>query len=150
MPKVNKIEYNCVRRIKFMRWFVYALMSMLFFGFASYFRKMGVSGNNTVITFLILENIFTAIWGIVYILTQHNQNMPNLIHPFGSSILVFLALLTWYIALSMGPVSTIGVIVSANALVGVLIGITVFKEQLSLLNMVGALLVIVGIALLKI
>lgn len=75
--------------------------------------------------------------------------MPDLIYPVGSSILVFLALFAGYTALSTGPVSTINVIISANALVSVLIGLTIFNEHMSLLNMIGAVLVVAGIALLK-
>jgi uncharacterized membrane protein len=134
-----------------MTWLLYALLSGLFIGFASFFRKMSTKSSGSLGGFVI-EGLVYGVLALLFFLVQQNKS-TLIAHPLYSTlsaIALFLGAFFLYKAFSAGALSLTNVLYLAVSLsVVLLISFVFLRESLSFKQMMGIAAGILAIFLLK-
>lgn len=138
-----------------MQAFTFALLTMIFWGLAPVFAKIGLIRTDPFTGLALRTFVVSGIILLYGILTGKLGGLAQL--DFRSAVFlagegIFASLLghyAYYYALKLGEVSRITPIVSAFPLVAVAAGLLFFGERISWQKITGALLILGGIMLLK-
>lgn len=133
-------------------WVAFAIISMLFAGVTSVIAKMGLTGISsemgiavrTAFVFVIIL-IFAALTvpgGEFSQLTRENIFWLGL-----SGVTTSFSWIFYYKAIKDGEVSTVALIDKGSIIVAVLLAVVVLKETLSLRTIIGAIVMLTGLAI---
>jgi len=135
--------------------FTFALLTMVFWGLAPVFAKIGLIKTDPFIGLALRTFVVSGIILLYGVLTGKFGGLAQI--DFRSAAFlagegIFASLLghlAYYHALKLGEVSRITPIISAFPLVAVAVGLLFFGERISWQKITGALLILCGIILLK-
>lgn len=134
--------------------YILALVGMVCWGISPIFAKLGLKDVNPLVG-LSIRTIFTAIVVTVWIIL--NGSVGEIKAIPGRSILLLLieaALATvigdlaYFAALKQGSASIVMLIMACSPLVTILCSVFFLSEKMTIPNIIGAFLIIVGIGLL--
>jgi transporter family protein len=137
-----------------MNWLIPLLLAALFLGLYNFFIKMSAGHIHEIVGAVILQVVAFMVGGAALIWLKW-KGTPLEISPRGIAFAIFagiavgLAEITAFYAFSRGVSASAGipVMVGGTVLVGVLLGLLVLREQITLLQGLGVVLLIAGIAL---
>lgn len=136
---------------------VYAILSALFFSLTFLFRKIAVSFVSTQAAFLIEAVIYLFLSLVIFFIFFVNSkkdielNWNGLLYAVFAGVFVVLGVFLNYLALRSGYLSKIIAITSPSQIIfGALLGIILLKENLTFIQLFGALLSVVGVVLLTV
>ena len=132
------------------KWILFAIISMLFAGLTSTIAKLGLVGISgelglAVRTVFVFGFVGIFTWMFVSVDEIKALNKTNLIFLSLSALTTSLSWIFYYKALKLGEVSTISIIDKGSFVVAVILGILIFKEQLTWRLLLGALLISAGL-----
>jgi len=132
-----------------------ALLAVLFWGVAPVFDKAGIRDISPALALTIRSFVVGAAMLIFFLATGQSRELA---HAKPSSI-VYMVLsavcasligqVLYFAALKRGEASTIVPVVGAYPLVAALLGVLVLGEDVTLFKALGAILVVSGVALLR-
>ncbi len=137
-------------------WYVYALLTMLFFSFANIILKALLT-EEFVSTFqknssILLPSLAILILAIlaIYFLFIANLNLPQttMLMTLGFILLASLGFVSLLVSVSAGKIAPVTAIVSTSSLMVAILSVLVLKESLTLREVSGILLAFFGIVLL--
>ena len=129
--------------------FLFGLIGALTFGFADFLAAI-VARKIGIFRVLIWNHIVSVGLPTIYLLFAADLSQVSSTHwlaLIGLSILTFITLIGFYRALQLGPVSVISPIVSAGAVVSLLLAVTLLGERLSTGQTLGASVALGGVVL---
>jgi transporter family protein len=137
-----------------MHWLIPLLLAALFLGLYNFFIKLSAGHIHEIVGAVILQVVAFLVGGAALVWLKW-KGTPLETSPRGIAFAVFagiavgLAEITAFYAFSKGISASVGipVMVGGTMLVGVLLGLLVLREQISLLQGLGVVLLIVGVAL---
>jgi transporter family protein len=146
---LKKREENIVNH------FVFAVITMLCWGIAPLFGKAGLTNTDPAIA-MVIRSIIIAVILLAWLV--FSGNTPNFltVEPKTWGLIavegIFASLLghlAYFYALKLGSASTVTPITSAAPMVTVLLAVILLGERFSWYKLLGALLVVIGITLIK-
>lgn len=135
-----------------MSWITYSLLAIVFTSFSDMFRKLGSNLKDPYFSALIFQTgtiVTTLIMYLIY--SRKIENNPrDMAYAFVGGVLIAIFTLFSIKALQIGPgVSTVMPVVRIGGVAGVaVLGVLLFKDQLSIYKIIGLLLSTGGIYLL--
>ena len=134
-------------------WWIYALLSAFFGGLVAILAKVGLKGVDTdVATAIRTVVILLLAWSIVaakgMIRSVVTLNKHNLLFLILSGLATGLSWLFYFKALQLGQVSKVAPVDKLSVAVAILLGVILFKEQLTWQQITGCSLIIGGTLLL--
>jgi uncharacterized membrane protein len=134
-----------------MSWLLYTLLSGLFIGFASFFRKMASKTSGSLGGFIIEGLVYGCITVLFFLFQQNKATLVS--HPLYSTLsalALFGGAFFLYKAFSTGTLSLTNIIyLSVSLTVVVIISLVVLREPLSIKQIMGMVLGIIAIFLIK-
>lgn len=135
--------------------YLIAGIAMVFWGIAPIFGKLGLGGTQPLAALTIRSLIISAIlviavtasrqWGNIFAVTVQDATYIAL----EGICAALLGQLAYYYALKFGEVGRVSPVVAAFPLVALLFGIMFLGENVSITKVVAAILIVLGIVLLK-
>ncbi|SDE97544.1 EamA family transporter [Sporomusa acidovorans] len=135
--------------------YIFAGIAMVFWGIAPVWGKLGLCELQPLAALTIRSIIITIIlvvvvtirgqWGLVAGVSAKNIGFIGL----EGICAALLGQLAYYYALRLGEVSRVSPIVSAFPLVALMLGILILGEKLTIYKIVAALLIVIGIVLMR-
>lgn len=137
-----------------MKSLVFALITAFFWGLAPVFGKLGLESLSPFLALAVRSFIISAILLVFGLISGEFQNFSidskSLLFIAGEGIFAsLLGHLSYFYALKYGDVSQVVPITSSFPLVAFLAALLFFHEKITLVKGLGALLIIVGIILVK-
>lgn len=134
----------------------YAILSALLFALTFLFRKYAVNFISTQLAFLIEAVVYLFLAFLIfltYFITSKKEielNWNGLIYAGLAGIFVVLGVVFNYLALRSGFLSKIVSIMSPSQIIfGVLLGILLLKENLTIIQLLGVFLSVIGVILIS-
>ncbi len=132
----------------------FAILSALFFALTFLFRKYAVNLISTELAFLIEAVVYLFLAFLIFlnyffgIKNKIELNWNGLIFAGLAGLFVVMGVIFNYLALRSGLLSKIVSIMSPSQIIfGVLLGIILLKENLSMVQMFGVFLSVIGVIL---
>jgi len=134
---------------------LFAVLAMLFWGVAPLFGKLGLGSLEPLAALTIRSGVITVIL-VVFVLATGKWPAVSSAQPRDVLFIVLeglcaalLGQLAYYYALKYGEVSKVTPVVAAFPLVAFLFGLLILGEKLTWGKGLGALFIVIGIALLN-
>ncbi len=135
-----------------MDYLILSIIAMAFMGIHYLFVKL-ISSHVTGPTVLILGNFLFIPILVAYIYFNDIPFIPEqriyLGYAFLIGVLLTIGILTLYIAIQRGPLSTVMPIFGLNAVITAILGILVLHEMVSLERVLGIIFAMIAIVLLR-
>jgi len=131
---------------------VLCIATLLLWGAWGFFGKLALANDMPPLLVLLLESIVAL--GLVIFIVLIRIGIPEAskgpwsVYGLISGSALAVGLLTYYLALNRSAVSFVVVVTSAYPLIALLLNALLLKEKLTLLQYVGAGLVVIGVGLL--
>ncbi len=133
---------------------LFALLSAIVWGTAPLIFKIGLKGEVPPLVGIFYHNLTAALFAFVSILLlRESLSYPPrdiFIVSFGGFVSGFLGLLLYYKAIKVGEVSVVAPIVASSPLWASLLAFLLLGESFSLLKLLGAVLVVLGVILITV
>ncbi len=137
-----------------MHWLIPLLLAALFLGLYNFFIKLSAGHIHQIAGAVILQVVAFLVGGVVLVWLKL-RNTPLELSSRGvtfavlAGVAVGLAEITAFYGFSKGVSASVGIpiMVGGTVLVGVVLGMVVLREQLSVWQGLGVLLILVGIVL---
>lgn len=138
-----------------MKWLVFALIALFFWGIAPLFGKIGLTDTDPLLGLSVRTFGIAAVLLIIGTFTGGISQLANI--DFRSSLFLLgegisaglIGHFAYFYSLKLGNTSKVVPIVMAYPLISVTIGLLIFNEPISLLKAGGILLTVGGIILLS-
>ena len=130
-----------------MNYFIAAILSTIFVGFGTFFRKIGITNKSAAFLYIALEGISFLLVGLIGLFLFGGEFVFSPI-AFISGAFISTGIIFFLIASVSGPLSIVNTLLSANALITITLGIFVLREKISVIQAVGAFFILVGSVLL--
>jgi len=128
---------------------LFAVLSALVWGTAPLVFKLGLRGEVPPLVGIFYHNLTATVCALLFlVLTRGSINYPLrdvAIISFGGFVSGFLGLLLYYKAIKVGDVSVVAPIAASSPLWASLFAFLLLGETFSLLKLLGAILVVVGV-----
>lgn len=130
-------------------WVIFALLSAFFASLTAIFAKIGVKNVDTDLATAIRTVVILILtWGIAYfrggINTIHSLSRHNLLFLVLSGIATGLSWVFYFKALQLGNVSQVAPIDKLSVALTIVLGFVIFKEPITIKEVIGAGLIITG------
>jgi transporter family protein len=130
---------------------LFALLSAIIWSTAPLIFKFGLRGEVTPLAGIFIHNLTASIFALLMlILTKESLSYPlrDLVTiSIGGFVSGFLGLLFYYKAIKAGEVSVVAPIVASSPLWASVLAFLILGESFTFYKIVGALLVVTGVAL---
>lgn len=136
-------------QLKTIMWWIYALLSALFAALTAIFAKVGIKEVNTDLATAIRTVVILIIaWGIAFIrggtASIHSLTKQNVIFLCLSGIVTGLSWIFYFKALQLGKVSQVAPVDKLSVALAIVLAILFLGEPVTLKNIAGAALIIIG------
>ena len=130
-------------------WFLFALLSAVFAAFTSILAKIGVEGvNSTLATAIRTVVVLVMAWGMVFIAGKQRGiadiDRKSWIFLVLSGLATGISWLCYYKALQNAPASKVAPVDKFSLVITMILSFVVLKEQFSVKDIIGALLITAG------
>jgi len=130
-------------------WWLYALLSALFAALTAIFAKIGIKDVNTDLATAIRAVIILIIaWGIAFFrgstMAIHSLTKQNIIFLCLSGIATGLSWIFYFKALQLGKVSQVAPVDKLSVALAIILAILFLGEPVTLKDLAGAALIIIG------
>jgi len=138
-----------------MNWILLAILTAFLYGAYNFFIKVSSSHINQIVGAVILQ-IVAALVGAGILIFLKLTNAPLEISSKGvgyavvAGVMVGLAEIASFFLFSKGVSASVGIpiIIGGSVIVGAVLGLTFLKESFGLLQLLGLVLIVAGIAIL--
>ncbi|SFX80830.1 Uncharacterized membrane protein [Thermoactinomyces sp. DSM 45891] len=140
-------------RIRNLKWYGLVFIAMFLFFLRNGGLKVTEEMHLPNSMILLIGYLFGLIWFSIELFRRKNKDLSSLVKQtgirwgFGSGILSFAGMQIYAVAVAKGPASIVAPIFSTNSLVVALLSIWIYRERLSLLQMISLTLLFVGLIL---
>jgi len=138
---------------RFDRSVAFALGAAFFYSVGAAFDKAGIAFTNPLVwsyLLIVAMAILETIMALVLKMGFWTFAKRNWSSAAGMALILLASILTYRYALKVTEVSYATSVRQVNALFGVVIGIVIFKERLGRLRMAAALIMVVGVVVIKV
>ncbi len=137
--------------VKKMTWIIYAVACVFLYGIMQFFIKL--SSNSNAITsslfFVTAQFIAQLALGIYFISKSgFDVNVASIKYSILGGIAAAIATILFFLALEQETISRVVPVVNLNVVVGVLLGVIILKDEITLRTTAGIVLAIISIYLL--
>ncbi|SEN71067.1 EamA family transporter [Lihuaxuella thermophila] len=144
------IDPNESLRIKDIRWYVLVLSATLLFFFRNGGLKVTEEMHLPNATILFISYLFGLLWFTVEIFRKKETHHPREIRigtlwGLGAGLFSFAGMQIYAIALEDGPGSIVAPIFATNSLVVAILSILIYRERLSLMQIICLILLFTGL-----
>jgi uncharacterized membrane protein len=128
---------------------LFGIAAALLWGSSDYLGANAAKRNNPNAAILGVTAIGTLFYSVVFLFNQGTVDWNNLgiFYSIVAGTSLSIGLLTFYRGLDAGPVNLVSPIGSAYPLVSLLIVLLIFGGSIKLLNIIGIVIVVIGIAI---
>lgn len=134
---------------------IFSLLTILLWGLWGFFGKLALERKMAPITVFLAETLVSAVIAVLFFVAvvyrSHDQPpLYSTVNVYGilSGVALAVGLLFYYLALQGGNVSIVVPLTATYPVVAVLLGYVLLSERPTALQWIGAILVVVGAALL--
>jgi drug/metabolite transporter (DMT)-like permease len=123
------------------------LLAAVLWGTADFFAAKSTKALSPELAALVIGFIIAIIFSLFYVFRSGNEPwfVDGVLFAIGAGVFLGAGLLVFYRGLDAGPVSIVSPISSAYPLITAIIALAVFGEKISQLQLLGIILIIVGI-----
>lgn len=134
-----------------MNWILYAVACIFLYGMMQFFIKLASAGNNAVassMVFIAAQFAAQILLGAYFISkTEVDINYQGITYGIAGGIVAAVATILFFLALQQAPLSKVVPIINLNVVVGVMLGVILLKDMMTLRIVGGIFFALISIYL---